>query len=99
MPAKKLENLLRSGAENSLERLIRTAREMDALTSAVRASLDPDLAAGVVAANVRQDGELVIICASPAWASRIRFESETLIEAARRAGFEAASARVSVTRS
>ena len=69
MPAKKLENLLKTGSENGLQKLIQTARELDALTSAVRTCLAPDLAANVVAANARENGELVIICASSAWAS------------------------------
>ncbi len=99
MPAKKLEKLLRTGSESGLNKLIQTAREMDTLTSAVRASLEPDLAANVVAANVREDGELVIICASSAWASRIRFESDAMLAAASQAGFDANAARVTVTQS
>ena len=99
MPAKKLENLLKTGSENGLKRLIQTAREMDTLTSAVRASLAPDLAANVVAANARDNGELVIICASSAWASRIRFECDAMLAAANQAGFDASTARVTVTQS
>mgnify|MGYP001824892375 CR=1 FL=1 len=99
MPAKKLENLLNSGSGNGLNKLIQTAREMDTLTSAVRAALAPDLAANVVAANARENGELVIICASSAWASRIRFESDAMLSAAHQAGFDANSARVTVTQS
>ena len=99
MPAKKLEKLLKSGSENGLSKLIQTAREMDALTSAVRASLAPDLAANVIAANARENGELVIICASSAWASRIRFESDAVLAAANKAGFDSHTARVTVTQS
>jgi hypothetical protein len=99
MSAKKLENLLGPGSGGSLEKLIQTARDMDALTGAVRGALSPDMGENVVAANVRENGELVIICASPAWASRIRFEADALLAAAAEAGFTAGSLRVAVSQS
>ena len=99
MKAKKLENLLNSGPSGGLQALIRTARDMGDLTVAIRAALPAELADHVVAANLRDDGQLVIICRSSAWASRIRFESEALLEAAIARGFDATSLRVSVTRS
>ncbi|MDH3441544.1 MAG: DUF721 domain-containing protein [Gammaproteobacteria bacterium] len=97
MPAKKLENLLHSGASGSLEKLIRTAQDMDSLTSALRAALTSEIAENLLAANVREDGALVVICSSSAWASRIRFESDALLEASRASGFAADSLRVMVT--
>ncbi|MEE3235862.1 MAG: DciA family protein [Pseudomonadota bacterium] len=96
MPLKKLENLLKSGAPGSLDQIIRTANDMDSLTGALRNALAPEMADQLVAANARDDGILVIICSSSAWASRIRFESESLLSAAKRAGFSADSVRVSV---
>jgi hypothetical protein len=98
MTAKKLENLLNSGASGGLQTLIRTARDMEDLTAAVRAALAPELAEQVIAANLRDDRQLVIICPSSAWASRVRFEAEALLAAARKAGFDADSFRVSVQR-
>jgi len=97
MPVKKLENLLNSGSSGSLETLIRTAQDMDSLTSALRAALAPDMGENLLAANVRDDGALVVICSSSAWASRIRFESDALLLAGRGAGFDADSVRVMVT--
>ena len=97
MPVKKLENLLKSGTSGTLDHIIRTASDMDSLTGALRAALAPELADHLVAANTRDDGELVIICSSSAWASRIRFESDTLLAAAGDAGFPADSLRVSVS--
>ncbi len=97
MPAKKLENLLNSGTSGTLKKLIRTARDMDSLTGALQSALDPDIADHLLAANVRNDGELVIICQSSAWASRIRFEADALLAAAADAGFDANSVRVSVS--
>jgi len=96
MPLKKLENLLKPGTPGSLDQIIRTANDMDSLTGALRNALAPEMADQLVAANARDDGILVIICSSSAWASRIRFESESLLSAAKRAGFSADSVRVSV---
>jgi hypothetical protein len=97
MPVKKLKNLLNSGTSGTLEKIIQTAKNMDSLTSALQAALDPDIAENLLAANVRDDGELVVICRSSAWASRIRFESDTLLAAAADAGFDARSLRVAVS--
>lgn len=99
MPAKKLENLLSPGAGSSLEKLIRTARDMDTLTGVLKDALAPDMGQNVIAANVRDGGVLVIICASSAWASRIRFEADALLAAADKAGFPATALRVSVSQS
>jgi len=99
MSATKLENLLKSGAAGSLEKIIQRAQNMDALTSALKASLTPDMGENLLAANVRENGEMVVVCSSSAWASRVRFESEKLIEAARDKGFDANSLRVTVSHS
>ena len=98
MSFKRLENLLNTGAGDGLNKLVQHAQQMDALTGALRAVLPGETARNLVAANLREDGELVLICASPAWASRMRFESKNLVCAARRAGFAAQSMRVSVSR-
>ena len=97
MPAKKLENLLKSGTSGKLEEIIRTASRMDSLTSALRTALDPDLADNLLAASIRDNGELVLICQSSAWASRLRFEADALLEAAAGAGFDARAVRVAVS--
>jgi len=97
MPAKKLEKLLQSGSGGNLEKLIQTAQNMDSLTGALRGALTPELADHVLAANVRANSELVVICSSSAWASRVRFEADVLLVAAAEAGFNASSLRVAVT--
>ena len=97
MPATKLENLLKSGAGGSLEKLIQTAQDMDALTGILRASLDPDAATHLLAASLHDDGQLVVICSTSAWASRIRFEEVALIGAAQKGGFDAETLRVRVS--
>ena len=95
----RLEKLLKSGGGGSLENVLRHAREMGDLTSRLKAALDADLSAELVSANVREDGDLALVCSSPAWAARLRFESETLREAAKAAGFIVKNVRVTVARS
>ena len=97
MPITRLENLLKPGAGGDLEELVQHAQKLDELTTALRARLPADAAENLLAANLREDGELVLICASSAWASRLRFESEQLIEAARQLGFMVDRARVAVS--
>ena len=96
MTSTKLENLLKKGSAGSLGKIIQTAQNMDLLTTALKKALDAEIAPELVAANLREDGELVIICASPAWASRLRFETDKLLDAALRAGFDANSIKVTV---
>jgi len=98
MPPIKLDKLLNPGAGGSLEKIIQTAQLMETLTAALRASLAADLAPNLLAASLRENGELVVVCGSPAWASRIRFESDALLAAARNAGFDAESVRIRVGR-
>jgi hypothetical protein len=72
---------------------------MDELASALVGALPADEGASILAANVREDGELVVLCTSPAWASRLRFAADTLLAAARAHGAEASSCSVRVARS
>lgn len=98
MSITKLENLLKSRENKSLDRIIQRAQNMDSLTSALQAGLADDLASNLVAANVREDGNLVLICSSPAWASRLRFEADKLIEIARNSGADVSTCSVKVMR-
>lgn len=97
MTAKRLDKLLNSGT-GSLEKLIQTAQNMDSLSTALRAVLPADHAPALIAANHRDDGELVVICATSAWASRLRFHATELQAAAKAAGFDAVRVRVTVSR-
>ncbi len=96
MPTKKLENLLNPLENGGLADLVRRARDMGALTEALAKALPPGEAENLVAANIRDGGELVVICSSPAWASRLRFEEQALLDAARRHGVDAESLTVRV---
>ncbi len=98
MPITKLENLLKSHENKSLDKIIQRAQHMDSLTSALQAGLPPELAENLIAANVRDNGDLVLVCSSPAWASRLRFETEQLIEIAKKTGIDVAGCTVRVSR-
>lgn len=99
MTAKSLENLLNPCQNGDLGSIVRRARDMGELAAALARSLSPDEGTSIVAANVREDGELVVLCQSPAWASRLRFASDTLLDAARAHGAKADRCVIRVARS
>ncbi len=93
----RLENLLKARAGGTLSKIIQRAQNMGALTTALRAELPADAGQNLLAANLREGGELVLVCTSSAWASRLRFESDKLMEAARQTGLTVNSCRVTVS--
>ena len=98
MSLKKIDKLLNSKGGNALEDLVQHAQDMDDLALRVRLSLDGDMRDSIAAANLRDDGELVVVCRSSAWAARLRFEAERLIQAARDGGYKVTGCRVRVGR-
>ena len=98
MSLKKIDKLLNSKGGNALEDLVQHAQDMDDLALRVRLSLDGDMRDSIAAANLRDDGELVVVCRSSAWAARLRFESERLMQAARDGGYTVTGCRVRVGR-
>ena len=98
MPVKLLGNLLNPNKDGGLGDIIRHARDMGALVSALQSSLPGSEGAAVIAANIRDDGELVVLCNSSAWAARLRFETDVLIQAARETGAEVERCTVRVGR-
>ncbi|MGB5165117.1 MAG: DUF721 domain-containing protein [Woeseiaceae bacterium] len=99
MDPKSLQKLLNPNNDGGLGDVIRRAKAMGELASTLSTALPADLADGIVAANIRDSGELVVICASSAWAARLRFEGEQLMAAARESGAEVTSCTVSVAQS
>ena len=77
--------------------MVERAQSMAELTGILSAALPDELQAGIRAANVRVNGELIVSADSPAWAARLRFEGDRLLAAARAAGecVESISVRVS----
>ena len=99
MATNKLKSLLNPSADGDLGDLINRARRMGELTDILVCALPDSDRGAIVAANVRDDGELVVICASSAWASRLRYETEVLLKAAKDAGVIAHTCRVRVSQS
>ena len=98
MAAKSLENLLNPSKDGDLANIVRRAQDMGALATALVRALPADEGASILAANVRDDGELVVLTHSPAWASRLRFYADALLAAARAHGAEASRCSVRVAR-
>ena len=94
-----LKNLLNPSNGGDLGQIVRRAREMGELTHVLCNALPDEYVGAIVAANLREDGDLVVIAATSAWASRLRYETETLLAAARDAGLEPAACRIRVTQS
>ena len=98
MTIKQLGNLLNLKENGELADLIERARDMGKLTETLSKSLPENMAGSLVAANIRDDRELVVICRTSAWASRLRFEEATLIGAARKYGVNVDKVSVRVAR-
>ena len=97
MTTKPIGNLLNPNSDGGLGDIVRRAKQMGELTSVLAAALPEDHAAAVVAANVRDDGALVVIVTSSAWANRLRYETDTLLDAARAAGVDADTCTIRVS--
>jgi hypothetical protein len=95
MSEKKLGDLL-SRPDSPLAALVERARALETLTAAVRSALPADARAHLVSAAQREDGTLVLVTESSAWASRLRFAADEAIAAARRYGASVQSVSVLV---
>jgi len=98
MSAKSLQNLLNPRKDGDLASIVRRAQDMGDLASALVRALPPEEGASILAANVRDDGELVVLCQSPAWASRLRFSADAMLAAAKDAGAAVSRCTVRVAR-
>ena len=97
MATKQLGNLLNPCNDGDLGDIVRRARELGELTAVLARALPEEQAQGIVAANVREDGALVVIAATSAWASRLRYEADGMLKAAQASGFKAHTCRVRVS--
>ncbi len=88
------ELLFRPGS--ALGELARQAAATEDLAATLRASLAPELAVELRSAALRDDGTLVILASSPAWATRLRFEAEALLAKCRERNPGAARVRIRV---
>jgi hypothetical protein len=97
MARKQLKDLLNPCGDGELADIVRRARDLGSLARSLGEALPDEYAGAIVAANVRDDGELVVIASSSAWASRLRYETDALLDAARNAGVRASACRVRVS--
>ncbi len=93
MDSKSLKNLLED-SDSALGALAGRAASMVALKDRLAASLPADLGNHVTEASVNAENTLIVVCASAAWAARLRFHADALLAEARRGGFPAARCRV-----
>ncbi len=98
MPIKSLENLLNPNDDGGLGDLVRHAREMGELADQLQQALPDDMKTSICAANIRDNGDLVILASSPAWAAKLRFEADRLMTTARQTGADVTSCSVRVNR-
>lgn len=94
----RLNQLLNKAQSSRLDKLVQRAQDMGELTQILQSELPPELAEQLLAANLREDGELVLVCASQSFAARLRFETGNLTKAAIASGAAVETCRVSVTR-
>ena len=98
MAAKSLQNLLKINKDSELGEVLERARALGELTETLSKALPGDLADGVVAINIRDEQQLVILARSSAWASRLRFEQAAVLDAAKAADLNVDGVSVRVAR-
>jgi len=98
MPIKRLENLLNPNDDGGLGDIIRHARDMGELVHKLQQALPDDMTTSILSANIRDNGELVVLVSTPAWAAKLRFEANRLMATARQTGLDVTSCVVRVNR-
>jgi hypothetical protein len=98
MPIKSLQNLLNPNKDGGLGDIIRHARDMGELVHKLQQALPDDMTTSIQSANIRDNGELVILASTPAWAAKLRFEANRLMATARETGADVTSCVVRVDR-
>ena len=98
MSIKSLENLLKPNDNGGLGDIVRHARDMGELVNRLQKSLPDEIGPHILAANIRDNGELVVLTSSPAWAAKLRFEAGALLDAARATGAAVETCTVRVSR-
>ena len=98
MPVKSLENLLNPNDDGGLGDIVRHAKDMGELVHKLQQAFPDDISESIRSANIRDDGELVILASSPAWAAKLRFEADRLMDTARQTGADVTSCTVRVNR-
>jgi hypothetical protein len=87
-----------SSNKSSLGQLAQEARSRLELTDHIRMALPAELAAEMTACALDANNTLIVRASNPAWATRLRFESERLLALCRERHPETRSVKVKVTR-
>jgi len=98
MPFKRLQNLLNPNDDGELGNIIRHAQDMGDLIQVLQEALPGESQGSIIAASIRDNGELVVLASSSAWAAKLRFDVECLMQAARNSGAEVSTCKVRVNR-
>ena len=98
MPIKRLNILLNPNDDGGLGDIIRHARDMGELVHKLQQALPDDMTTSIQSANIRDNGELVVLASTPAWAAKLRFEANRLMATARKTGADVTSCVVRVDR-
>ena len=80
----------------ALTRLADEARRRSALADRVKAALPGELASQVLSCGLGEDGTVAVVTTSPEWASRLRFETMTILDAVRQTAANASQVRIKV---
>jgi hypothetical protein len=72
---KPIAELLKKG---QLEKLAMKAERQRSLTDRIRSMLPSEEADHLINVNIDEEGELVLVMDTPAWAARVRYRAKTL---------------------
>jgi len=93
--AKSLSELI-GGKDSPLRDLAVEARRREQLSDYLRKHLSASLVDGFLHCNMKDETTLVVIAASPEWASRLRFEAAQLIRLCAQQGTKITAVKVRV---
>ena len=94
---KSLSKLI-SLSDSPLGKLAQEARSRLELTDHIRTGLPDDLSAELTGCSLDDNNILIVRASNPAWAARLRFETERLLVLCRERHPETRSVKVKVTR-
>lgn len=93
---KSLADIISAG-QSPLGKLADTARLQADLSDYLRNNLGENLSQGFVHCSIHEDGTLVVSTSGPEWASRLRFESQKIVDLCCKRGLEVHTVRFRVS--
>jgi len=98
MPFNKLKEILNSKAHNNLDKVVQRAKDMEELNLLINNSLNKETTSHIVGCNLYDNGKLVILCDSIAWAAKLRFENDKILTIARKRFPNTANCEIKISR-